>query len=351
MKRLLLLLLLFVSLLPLKAQSEGFRIAFYNVENLFDTDDNPLTADDEYLPDGNRRWTHYRYDRKQLRLMQALGAMAADELPAVIGLCEVESEEVLRYLTRATPFGSAGYRYFLTESPDPRGINIAFLYRRERFRPIARYDYRITPPAGFSPTRDVLHICGHTVGGDTLDILFCHLPSRRGGQAASQPARTAVHRRLLGVVDSLTAVRTEPRVVVMGDFNDYPADLPPWLASPVPRSAFVEAGESGASIMRFGDSPVSTETGAPLLNLMSAFPRGKGSYKYQGEWGFLDQILVSPALIRSDGERRVRQVGVVDAPFLLTDDTTYGGLRPFRTYYGYRYEGGFSDHLPVFVDL
>lgn len=334
MSRFLLLLLFVITAGYLQANGpeRRMRVIFYNVENLFDYRDDTLKNDNEFLPEATRHWTFRRYRQKLINLSKVLIAVGEGEIPAVIGLCEVENDSVMHDLSRLTPFSQLGYRYFITESPDERGINIALLYKRERFKPISRHDYRIDVPNGYRPTRDILHICGLIQSGDTLDLFVCHFPSRSGGENVTRKARRAANRRLRIATDSLFAHRARPHLLIMGDFNDYPADKLADTALPML-------------------APENHSAPDALYNLMSGLPKEKGSHKYDGEWGYLDQFIVSGLLLNPSQKPYVTNTAVFEAPFLLKEDTKYFGLRPLRTYYGYRYEGGYSDHLPIMLDI
>ena len=309
--------------IPVHAQ-ESFRVMFWNTENLFDCKDDPQKNDNEFLPDANRHWTPYRYWEKIRNLSKGIIASGNDYVPDLVGLCEVENDSCLYDLTRRSPLREAGYRYVVTDSPDQRGIDVALLYQRGSFRLLQHQAIRIPhEQVNRGPTRDILHVVGKVVSGDTLDVIVCHLPSRSGGQTQSEPYRIFVADKLRQTVDSLLKVRQNPSVIMMGDFNDYPTDK---------------------SIKRLC-------SGKNLRNLM----KGKkgGTYRYRGEWGILDQFIVSEGLLKRKSSIRTstKQVQIMRHPFLLEEDDKFGGEKPFRTYNGMKYQGGFSDHLPIILDL
>ncbi|MEG1521394.1 MAG: endonuclease [Bacteroidales bacterium] len=333
MNRFLLLLLLLISLSDIIfAQNQKLRVIFYNTENLFDHRDDPEKDDNEFLPSATRRWSFYRYRQKLIQLSKVLVAAGDGEIPALIGLCEVENDSVMQDLFRLTPFSQLGYRYFITNSPDQRGINIALLYKRNLFKPITRQDFHIRMPRGYRPTRDILHISGLIPGGDTLDVFVCHFPSRSGGEKESRPARKAANHTLKLITDSLFLTRKKPLLLIMGDFNDYPQD---------------KLADSSLPMQKPTPHPATDA----LYNLMCTLPKEKGSHKYAGVWGYLDQFIVSGDLLNPQTNPYILHTDVFEAPFLLTEDTKYFGQRPLRTYYGYRYEAGFSDHLPIILDI
>lgn len=294
---------------------ESFRVMFWNVENLFDTKDDSLKNDNEFLPDATRHWNQFRYRNKLKNLAKGIIASGHEYVPDLVGLCEVENDSCLYDLTRRSPLREAGYRYVMTDSPDQRGIDVALLYQRGSFRLLQHQSIRIPHKIlKKGPTRDILHVVGKVVSGDTLDVLVCHMPSRSGGQAQSEPYRLLAAGILKQRIDSVMGVRKNPHVVIMGDFNDYPTD------------------KSMKSLCADGH----------LHNLMEGMK--EGTYRYRGEWGIFDQFLVSSNVI-------VEKAEILRHPFLLVEDEKYGGDKPFRTYNGMKYLGGFSDHLPVALDL
>ena len=299
---------------PALAQ-ESFRILFWNTENLFDCKDDPKKNDNEFLPDATRRWTYFRYRDKLKNLAKGIVASGDEYVPDLVGLCEVENDSCLYDLTRRSPLKEAGYRYVMTDSPDQRGIDVALLYQRGSFKLLQHQSIRIPfKQVKKAPTRDILHVVGKVVSGDTLDVWVVHYPSRRGGKAKSEPYRLLVAEILKHAVDSVMQVRQNPNVVIMGDFNDGPS-------SPVMKKLCSDGR---------------------LVNLMQG--KKEGTYRYRGAWEILDQFLVSENV-------RTKNAEVLQHPFLLEEDEKYGGNKPFRTYNGMRYQGGFSDHLPIILDL
>ena len=295
-----------------------------NTENLFDTRHDTLKNDYEFLPDSPRHWTRTKYWQKLNRIGQTIIACGEDSsgwtLPDIVGLCEVENDSVLFDLTRRSLLRKARYEYVMTASNDTRGIDVALLYSPFSFRLIKADTIRVIPMKEMRPTRDILHAEGEIESGDTLHVFLLHAPSRMGGELYSRPFRKHVMEQLCNVIDSLRRQYVEPKLLVMGDFNDY-ADSP----------SLQLAYEHG------------------LINV-SAEAHGcngaKGTYRYHGVWGSLDQILVSVNL-----RSWVIDCRINDARFLLEDDTKYGGVKPRRNYNGMRFNNGFSDHLPLVLRL
>ncbi len=300
------------STLPKNAKRRTFTVLTYNCENAFDTLDTPGHSDESFLPQGEYHWSRWRYFRKLQRMAQVI--LAADTLkPLDIAILqEVETDTVLQHLLHRTQLAGMGYDYVMTDSRDERGIDVAIVYSPFTFQPLGHQTIGLSDTFlrthNVSPTRDALHLWGLVYGGrDTLDILAVHMPSKLGGGEATRK-RKEMTRLLETYVDSLLHHRRQPYIVMAGDFNDAP-----------------RRGVSG------------------LTNLMQR-KRG-GSYKYQGRWEWIDQMQVSPLL------EPFGSLHLLDLPYLLEDDTTWGGKKPFRTYLGPYYHGGYSDHLPVTLTL
>lgn len=312
----------------------SFRVMEYNVENLFDCVDDSLKDDKEFLPGSGRGWSYQRYEEKLNRIAKVIVAVGDKQIPDLVGLCEVESERCMDDLVGKSLLKEAGYRYVMTSSPDARGVDVALLYQPATFRKLSVESVRIPHETvkGMKPTRDILHVTGKVVSQDTLDVFVCHMPSRSGGELKSEPYRLLTAAVLKHKADSVMAVRRTPYIIIMGDFNDYPDN----------RSIAEVLGA-----VKPGRKPDALK----LYNLMAG--REGGTYRYKGEWGFLDHLIVSGTLLRKKGGIRTSydKAHVADLPFLLEEDDRYGGLSPSRTYYGWKYHGGYSDHLPVWVDL
>ena len=286
-----------------------------NCENMFDCQHDSLKDDVEWMPDGKRKWTPARYWRKLNHIGQEILSCQQEGVPDLVALVEVENDSCLFDLTRRSLLRGAGYEYLMTQSPDVRGIDVALLYQPMAFRPIC-YDYLdVKPLEGMRPTRDILYVKGETLKGDTLHIFVVHAPSRFGGEKHSRPNRQLVADRVMGVVRQLPA---EAKVIIVGDFNDGAAD---------PSLRFMEKGGM--------HNVTAKATGAH---------GAKATYRYQGVWQSIDHVFVSAALVDC-----IDKVFINDAPFLLEEDKKYGGVKPLRTFNGYRYQRGFSDHLPLVV--
>ena len=290
-----------------------------NCENLFDTRHDSLKNDLEFLPEGSYKWTPYRYWAKLNHLGQEIVAQS-NPIPDFVAMCEVENDSVMFDLTRRSLLRNAGYEYVMTSSPDERGIDVALLYQPASFALLHSHSIRITPLPDTRPTRDILYASGVIITGDTLHVFVVHAPSRRGGEVASRPYRLHVADRLAAAVDSVYAISGDAKIIVAGDFNDY------------------------------ADSPALKRLYQYHLINISRDAQGthgaKATYRWHGEWRSLDQVLCSPSLAKA---KQKCQIG--DQPFLLEDDEKYGGKKPYRTFLGPRYLGGYSDHLPLLVQF
>lgn len=313
------------------------RVAFYNVENLFDTEDNPTRQDEEFLPDSKKQWTAERYQDKLTKLAQVIAEL---NYPVLLGLAEVENEAVLRDLTEHADLAEAGYDLVHYDSPDARGIDVALLYRTAFFTPVSSQAIPVTFQKDDYKSRDILLVSG-TLGQDakynTVHVLVNHWPSRRGGVAQSEPRRLAAAELARQAVDELLQADATANVILVGDFNDEPTD----------RSITEGLRATGA-----------TQKTDPfqLFNTVSALDaQGRGTYQFRGDWDMLDQIIVSNGLVEDapkiDDYYYLPESATVFAPdWLLQAEGKYAGY-PDRTYAGNKYLGGYSDHLPVYITL
>lgn len=293
--------------LPVRAQ-QTFTVLSYNIENAFDTMHDEGKNDLEYCEGGERHWSKARLMQKLKGIGKVIAA--ADERRSVdlIGLCEVENDTVMEYLTQRTPLKNLGYRYIMTHSDDNRGIDVALLYSPFTFHPVEKQPIR--PKIGKQTTRDILHVAGTLTSGDTLDVYVVHLPSKRGGSEA-QRLSMSICLQLQSHTDSIRTARHHPNLIIMGDFN----------------------AETNSPQLKFlTRSHHLTDRTAKLK---------PGTYKYQGEWSIIDHILTHTTTLSH------QQTRILTLPFLVEKDATHGNVKPHRTYLGTFYQGGLSDHLPV----
>jgi hypothetical protein len=309
-------------------QDSSLTAIFYNTENLFDNVDDSLKNDEEFLPDGPRRWTHSRYLHKLDAISRVIVTAGGWQAPAIVGLCEIENSSVAFDLANEGILANIGYSFVHYDSPDPRGIDICMLYRPDVVK-IISHEKWIPVLNNNIPfiSRNILFV-KTSFFGDTIDIILCHWPSRRGGTLAADDLRKQIAAFITDKIDSINTVsKGFEHIIVMGDFNMPPSD------------EIVKGIEKKCKLTNLSDS----------LTF-----RGKGSYRYQGKWEMIDQVLLSENMICSgnnDVNCYLIKMSVLDDKFLLEDDPDYPGKRPFATYREYKWHGGFSDHLPVILTL
>lgn len=290
-------------------------IVNYNVENLFHPAHDSLKDDIEWTEEGERHWSYSRYYRKVENIARVLTNIGEWTGVDVVGLQEVENALCVKrlcYTLRRNEYDFVHY-----ESPDQRGIDVAFIYKKSRVdtirtRPIRVSASRNDEMSAAKPlndeliTRDILYVCARVDKQDTIHFFICHLPSQRGGKAESEWKRECAKEVLQRAVDSVFSVSPEAKIVVMGDMN-----------------------EDGLEIRGLKDERMVSE----------------GTHKYQGRWTFLDHFYISPSL------DSLSQAKVYNAEWIMETDEKYMGLKPKRTYNGYRYQNGFSDHLPIVLEM
>lgn len=299
----------------------GEAIVWYNVENLFDTIDDPRTNDADFLPDGDLRWNGKRYQRKLERLAQAL-QWAAAGAPAIIGLAEVENRAVVEDLARTGGLAKGDYAIAHHDSPDTRGIDVAVLVERSIGEVLRSEALPVRLPEG-RRTRDVLYAEVALAAGERLHVFAAHWPSRREGEGRTAARRMAAARVVRKQVDRIMKDDPTALVMIMGDLNDGPTD------------ASVQEGLGAAC-----------DLGKDLVALMCLNGgEGRGSYNHQGSWDYLDQFVVSRAL----QQRTASAQAYYNERLLFRHPRN--GPSPDRTYAGKDYKGGFSDHLPIVLRL
>ena len=321
----------------IKIKSQNVSIIFWNVENLYDPYDDTTKLDDEFTAAGAKHWSYSKFSLKLNHIAKTLLAAGGWEPPVIAGLCEVENRYVLNKLIYETPLRSWKYKFIHHESPDRRGVDVAMLYRPEAFKVISNRSVSIRFPFDtLSQTREILMVKGVLYGCDTLTLFINHWPSRRGGYLGSQPRRNYVASVLRSLVDSVQLGQPGANILITGDFNDEPAN------------------ESLVQILRARTDTIPFNAEA-LYNLMGIRNKShpEGTLKYRDQWSTFDQFIVSGALMKGSSGigAGIRNVRIIRSSFLLEDDNTYFGEKLNRTYSGPRYHGGFSDHLPVKLEI
>lgn len=309
-----------------------FTFMFYNVENFFDCENDSLTNDDEFTSEGDRRWNPGRLHSKADRLAKVILAAGKWNPPVFVGLSEVENLEVLELLTKQTPLNNYPYKIVQKDSPDERGIDVAFIYRSDLFQP---FDYQAIPVIdtldNTFKTRDILMVSGVFNRCDTLHVFINHWPSRYGGIMETLRYRRLAAETLKKSVQGLFSGFQGAKIICMGDFNDNPKD------------------ESIARVFEAKevDNPVIK---GEMIDLSYDWLSKKvQTIKNQYTWEVFDQWIVSDYFLENEGCIKLLKAEIFDAGFMLEPDAKFGGVKPKRTYIGFKYQEGFSDHLPVLL--
>lgn len=305
---------------------------FYNVENYFDTIDDPQKNDDDFLPKGKKYWIYNKMEEKRNSIAKVITAIGEGTPVALVGMCEVENDYVLNSLVKYSPLKNYGYKFVHYESADKRGIDTALLYDPKQFTPLSSKPLRKNFKDG-KLTRDVLYVSGKTSLGDTLHVFVCHTPSRLGGKNSTEHYRVEIMSMVRVHCDSIFSLNPNAKIIIMGDFND----------SPVDKSISVALGAKPLA------APYETTS---LYNMFHQFVGNAylGTHKYQSQWSVLDQIIVSGNLLIS-GKVNANSAYIFRAPFLLEQDKKNMNVRPKRTYNGLKYNAGYSDHLPIVLEF
>ncbi len=328
--------LLFFFLNPNRACSQAkpiqpYRLMFYNVENMFDTFDDSLTDDNDFLPGGLMRWNSGRYYKKVNSVYKAIMAAGEWEPPPIVALCEVENRKVLEDLIYKTNLLKFSYSIIHEDSPDRRGIDVCLIFRKSKAKVLY---YRYLIPSGierkYFNSRSVLYL-KLSLAEDTIHMFVNHWPSRRGGVLAGETGRIDIASMVKAKADSINERSSQgAKIIIIGDFNSAPDD----------------------QAIRVLDN--NEGTGKFLINLSDMHgEKSLGTYRYLGTWEMIDQVIVSRELLcgKTGVFTQPDMLTIFKPQFLLKKDPKYPGYSPYSTYRGYKYQGGFSDHLPVLLDL
>lgn len=313
-------------------------IAFYNVENLFDTKNDTLVFDDERTPNGSYNWNQKRYQKKIERISKVLSEIGQDltnTSPDIIGLCEIEKRAVLDDLVQHQNLQNKDYGIIHLDSPDERGIDVAFLYKKASFIPSTFKSHRLLlfNQEGFRDyTRDQLVVSG-LLDGEQLFFIVNHWPSRSGGEARSKPYRRKAAELNKRIIDSIQNMSPQAKIISMGDFNDDPRD-----------TSFKKVLKTKGKIRQL-DS-------LSLFNPMEKlYKQGVGSLAYRDKWNLFDQFFFTSNLITNKKDNYTFwKAGVYSPNHLKTSNGKYKSY-PFRTYVGTTYQGGYADHFPIYLYL
>ncbi len=314
----------------MKSVNHSFTAAFYNVENLYDTKDDPKINDNEFTPSGKVPWTEDRLEAKINHVRQVLTDITSPAMPDLVGLAEIENKQVLEMLVSSAGINKIKYGIVHYDSPDERGIDVALLYNPATFKVISSEPLTVVLPDN-DLTRDILYVKGKLSTGEILHIFINHWPSRREGSEISASKRMTAADVLRAKIDAVQKLEKKSNIIILGDFNDEPADIS------------ITQGVKSLN-------PDQVITGNKLYSLLyPEFKKGEGSLFYK-DWDLFDQVIVSGNIISAKKglSTSVHNAGIFRAEYLLFKNHA-GESRPNRTMSGSRYFGGYSDHLPVYV--
>ena len=332
--------LFFAISLTVYAQTKPYKIVFYNLENFFDTVNDPEVLDDEFTPEGPKKWTQDKYDKKLHNMERVFFDIAAinKDYPVVIGVSEVENRNVLEDIVAAPKLAPANYRIVHHDSPEARGVDVAFFYRADVFKLEGEKAIRtIIPSLPNFKTRDILTMWGKIDGEDFL-FMVGHWPSRLGGKEASEYKRIAVGEQMRSIADSVKQIRPDVKVVLMGDFNDDPTD---------PSITQGLGAKLKVKVLQKGDYY------APYASMLKA---GYGTLAYGDAWNIFDNIVVTENLVNDTTDKLKIQKApgskfygnIFKRHYMVQKEGQYKGY-PLRTYVGNNFQGGYSDHFPVYI--
>lgn len=306
-----------------------YTVAFYNLENLFDTKKDPNTIDRDFLPLGKKLWTEKKYRKKVYKMGKAISSIAKDKTgkpPVFVGIAEVENAGVIQDLVESEHLKNANYNFVHYDSPDERGIDVALLINEDYFTlensesiPIAIYE-----TSGVKDyTRDALYVKG-VLNDEQVHVFVCHWPSRRDGAELTSHKRVQAAKQITSFIERQADINDLSKVIIMGDFNDNPVDV------------------------SVKDNLVTSNLYNPFEKLMNIT---QGSLSYYSQWHLFDQIIFSHNFFKMEkGKHSFQNADIFDEPFLAEWKGRKKGL-PFRTFSGRRYLGGYSDHFPVYINL
>jgi hypothetical protein len=311
----------------------AIAIGFWNVENFYDTLNDPFKIDEEFLPGGTNNWNTDKYKTKIAHLAEVISQMGTDAVPdglAAMGMCEIENKNVVEDLVKDPLLAKRNYKVVTFDGPDARGVDPAFIYNPKYFKLTGAKTFHVTLVTDSShKTRDELLVSGEMMG-EKMHFIICHWPSRRGGELASEPNRVAAGKVARKIVDSLLKDDANAKVVLMGDLNDDPIDV-----------------SIKKTLHTYRDPKHQSKD--EMFNAMeSHFKKGIGTLAYNDAWNLFDQMIMTPALVKCNfQDYQFFASRIFNKPFLAEEYGKYKGY-PRRTFSGGQYTAGYSDHFPVF---
>ena len=338
-----LLIVLILTITTVFSQEKAYKVntvAFYNLENLFDTENDPLTYDDDRTPDGKDHWTEEIYQDKlknMAKVMAEIGAEVSGSAPTIIGVCETENRKVLEDLVNQETLVEQDYGIIQFDSPDRRGIDVALLYKKKLFTPthykakeLLIYDDNDKSKRVF--TRDQLVVSG-MLDGEKIHLIVNHWPSRSGGEKRSRSKRIKAAKLNRQIIDSIFSDDPYAKIITMGDLNDDPTN---------------PSVKDHLNAKRKVSNLDIKELYNPMEDLAK---QGYGSLAYRDSWNLFDQIIISTELTKKDfSSYRFYKAGIYNETYLVNAHGRYKGY-PYRSFASGSYTGGYSDHFPVYIYL
>lgn len=316
----------------------SYSIMFYNLENLYDTVDDPRTNDEEFTPNGAKRWTPERYNRKLENLSQVFSAVASSYggFPIAVGMSEVENLKVLRDLADRKRMRGAHYKAVHFESNDARGVDVGFFYRPDKFTLMGCEPVKLVLRSGREYIgRDILAAWG-SIDGEMFVFYVCHFLSRRAGVNASQGFRKAGAETVRDHAEAMRSQYPDIKVVIMGDMNDTPSD------------------ESLALLLRAGKNIFNVQSGEYFNPCWMLQDEGLGTSLHNHRWVLYDNIIVSrnmlPVIEGNTGLKIKKLDSRHYAEIFRRNWMLFKGA-PKRSYSGNSFDNGYSDHLPVVIKI
>jgi hypothetical protein len=308
-------------------------VAFYNLENIFDTIDDPDVRDEEFLPNGGNLWETQKYNMKLEHMSRVISQLGDDYVkggPMICGICEIENKGVTQDLINTKHLKKSNYDFVQYEGPYSRGVDVALIYRKDYFQVTGSRAVTLNLPDNYK-TRDILVVSG-LLEGEPIHVLVNHWPSRGGGD------KSVIGRNLAGqlartLIDSIIKTDANAKIILMGDLNDDPYN------------------ESVEKYLNANGKMEKLEAGQLYNTMAPILKRGIGSLAYQDNWNLFDQIIVSQPLLGTDKSNfKFHSATVYNKNFLIQKDGRFAGY-PFRTFSGGAYTNGYSDHFPTFIYL
>jgi len=323
-----------------KSQDKKYKalcVAFYNLENLFDTIDDPKINDEEFLPKGKNCWNSKRFNEKINNLSKVISEIGSDiqaKGPVVIGVSEIENKQVLEALISSPLLAPLNYGIVHYDGPDLRGVDVGFLYQKQHFTVTSSRSVTLTIPGKDDwHTRDQLVVSGQ-LDGEPVHFIINHWPSRSGGEKKSAPLRNAAADLCRSIADSIMKTDPNAKIIIMGDLNDNPTN------------------NSLTEHLKIKSEETATNPGDLFDPMYKMFKNeGLGSLAYRDDWSLFDQIIISqPFLLQDKSSLRFLKAKIFNRNYLIQKDGAFKDY-PYRAYVGNNYQGGYSDHFPVYVIL